>query len=132
MRPPAAHRVVDYRISGPAQAEIDQILDWSWDHFGDLAMRRYFALIRTAIMDVASDPHRISVRWVSLSNSELGLYHLGHSRAHVSHPPGAVQDPRHILVFRIGVDDVVEILGLVHDRMLLGKALDRIWQANQA
>jgi hypothetical protein len=31
--------------------------------------------------------------------------------------------PRHLVVYRIGRDGVVEIMGLIHDRMLLDRAV---------
>jgi toxin ParE1/3/4 len=34
--------------------------------------------------------------------------------------------PRHLVVYRIGTDGVVEILGLAHDRMLLDRAAHRM------
>jgi hypothetical protein len=33
-----------------------------------------------------------------------------------------VGEPRHLIVYRVAPDAVVEILSLVHDRMLLGRA----------
>ncbi len=37
-------------------------------------------------------------------------------------PEARVQRPRHIVVCRIAADGVAEIVGLAHDRMLLGPA----------
>jgi toxin ParE1/3/4 len=36
-----------------------------------------------------------------------------------------VQTPRHLVVYRVATDGVVEIVGLVHDRMLLPRAARR-------
>lgn len=41
-------------------------------------------------------------------------------------PEQRVGRPRHIVVNRVAPDGVVEMLGLVHDRMLLGRAPRRM------
>jgi hypothetical protein len=37
--------------------------------------------------------------------------------------------PRHLIVYRLASDGVVEILGLVHDRMVLSRAARRFVRA---
>jgi hypothetical protein len=39
---------------------------------------------------------------------------------------GVAWSPRHLVVYRLGRDGVVEIIGLVHDRMLLTRAARRM------
>ena len=41
-------------------------------------------------------------------------------------PARRVAAPRHLVVYRLASDRVVEILGLVHDRMVLSRAARRI------
>jgi hypothetical protein len=53
------------------------------------------------------------------------------SRRHVADPPGSVRGPRHYLVFRIGADGIVDILGFMHDSMLLDCALRRLIRENR-
>jgi toxin ParE1/3/4 len=36
-----------------------------------------------------------------------------------------VREPRHLIVYRIGSDGIVEVLGVVHDRMVLSRAARR-------
>lgn len=118
--------MVEYRLAGPAEAQIDDILAWSQDRFGELARERYAALLVTAMEDVAADPQQAGVSWRRLGQIDVGLYHIGHSRGHVEEPPGRVGGPRHIVVFRVGPDGIVDILGFIHERMLLGRALSRV------
>jgi plasmid stabilization system protein ParE len=40
-----------------------------------------------------------------------------------------VAGPRHLIVYRVASDDVVEILSVVHDRMLLSRAARRAVRA---
>lgn len=119
-----------FRLSGPAERDIDAILDWSQDHFDDTGRRRYARLIVQAIGDVAENPRRIGTRWLSVRQRQLGLYHLRHSRRHVSEASERVHEPRHAVVFNIGEDGIVNILGFLHDKMLRGRALRRMLTAN--
>lgn len=123
--------MAEYRLAAPAEAQIDQILRWSQDRFGDRARERYAALLVTAMEDVADHPRRVTVDWKRLARVEVGVYHIGHSRDHVPDPPGPVAEPRHYLIFRIGRDGIAEILGFVHERMLLGRALRQILRSNR-
>ena len=41
-------------------------------------------------------------------------------------PTRRVATPRHLVIYRLAADGVVEILGLVHDRMVLSRAARRI------
>lgn len=126
-----ARRVAEYRLARPAEAQIHAILAWSQERFGDQVRERYAALLVKAMEDVAADPERISVSWKRLGRMEVGLYHIGHSREHVGAWPGRVGRPRHYLVFRVGQDRIVDILGFIHERMLLGRALRRIVGADR-
>lgn len=56
----------------------------------------------------------------------IGVCHISHSRQCVPDPPDSVGEPRHYLVFGVGHEGIVDILGFVHERMLLGRALGRI------
>jgi toxin ParE1/3/4 len=53
------------------------------------------------------------------------VYPLRLGRRLVS-PEQRVGRPRHLVVYRIGIDGLVEILGLAHDRMLLDRAARRM------
>ncbi len=114
-----------FRLSAPAEATLDDILDWSTAHFHDLGRRRYAALLVRAMGDVAEDPQRVGVTWLRLSGRPIGVYHLRHSREGVP-PAERVDQPRHLVVFRIGADGVADILGFIHERMLRDRALRRL------
>lgn len=43
-----------------------------------------------------------------------------------------VGSPRRIVVYRVGSDGVVEIIGLAHDRMLLSRAVRQMRRAAEA
>ncbi len=118
--------MVGFRLSAPAEADLDRILDWSEERFHAVGRMRYAALLVQAMQDLADDPQREGVEWVMTSKRRVGVYHVWHSRDHGSDPAERVRDPRHAIVFRIGGDEVVDILGFMHDHMLRDRALRRI------
>jgi toxin ParE1/3/4 len=115
-----------YRLSRQAEDEIDHILEWSEENFGELASERYAALLIQAMEDVAERRRQNVVLWKPTAFGEVGIYHIRNSRNHVPNPPGPVRDPRHFLIFRIGRDGVPDILGFIHDSMLFERALRRL------
>ncbi|WP_168220519.1 type II toxin-antitoxin system RelE/ParE family toxin [Azospirillum thermophilum] len=119
-----------FRLSAPAEAELDRILDWSEEQFHAVGRMRYAALLVQAMQDLADDPQREGVGWVRPVKHPVGVYHAWHSRDHVPDPAERVHDPRHAVVFRIAEDGVADILGFVHDHMLRGRALRRIVRGN--
>lgn len=50
--------MADDRLSAPAEAQIDQILEWSQEKFGDLARERYAALLVATMESVAEGPEQ--------------------------------------------------------------------------
>lgn len=116
----------DYRLGARVAARIRALLIDGEDRFGPLARDRYAALILQAIRDVAEEPDRSSARRVPFADRKARLYHLRHSRERVPDPPGRVGDPRHILVYEIGADGIVNILGLIPDRVPMEVALPRL------
>lgn len=119
-----------YRLSGAAEDDIDNILDWSQSRFDDAGRRRYARLIAQAMHDVAENPQRPGAVWLTVRKGSLGLYHLRYSRRNVIDASERVQEPRHTVVFMIANDGIVNILGFLHDRMLRGRALRRMLTAD--
>jgi toxin ParE1/3/4 len=111
-----------YRLSPQAEQDIEAILDWTHEEFGEKARRRYEALLTRAIMDVVEDPERTG----SLARPEIAAaartYHLRYSRDRVKKSIGRVHRPRHFLVNRTR-DDQVEIGRVLHDGMDLKRLL---------
>jgi toxin ParE1/3/4 len=119
-----------FRLSRPAEAELDDILDWSEARFHEVGRQRYAALLVQAMRDLADDPQRDGIEWVGTLGTRVGVYHAWHSRNNASDPAERVHEPRHSVVFRVADDGVVDILGFVHDIMLRDRALRRIVRGN--
>jgi toxin ParE1/3/4 len=83
--------------------------------FGPTARARYAFLIRTAYEDLLDAPERLGSRRNPEVSPTLYLYHIRHTRNRL--PPGErVQNPRHIVVYRLDADALI-VLRLLHDGM---------------
>jgi toxin ParE1/3/4 len=122
--------VADFRLSQAAEAELDEILDWSEAKFHEIGRVRYAMLLVQAMQDVADDPQRDGVVWARSLRTRVAIYHVWHSRNSVPDPAERVHEPRHLIVFRVADDGIIDILGFAHDSMLRGRALRRIVRAN--
>jgi toxin ParE1/3/4 len=87
------------------------------------AALRYNLLIVAAASAVANDPERVGSRAVARVPG-VRAYSLRLSRTKLV-PSDRVGVPRHLIIYRVATDGVVEILGLVHDRMVLSRAARR-------
>ncbi len=109
-----------YRIVGHAQDRIEAALLDSARRWGLAAATRYSLLIIAAMTAVAEAPGRPGSRDVPRVPG-LRTFHLHLARGLVARAD-RVREPRHLLVYRVAPDGVVEILSLVHDRMRLTQA----------
>lgn len=118
-----------YRLSATAQEDIVEILAWTYEQYGDVARKRYEALIVAALSDIASQPFRPG----SIDRPELGAgvrsWHLRLSRKRASLAAGTVHRPRHFLVYR-QEGDVTVIGRILHDAMEIARHLEQeaLWK----
>jgi toxin ParE1/3/4 len=115
--------MVRFRLSGAAQADVGQILQWTHEQFGEPARLRYQGLIVAALRDLATDPGRPG----SIDRPELGVgvktWHLRLSRHHVDAVVGPVRRPRHFLIYRMEPDLLV-VGRVLHEAMELSRHLE--------
>jgi toxin ParE1/3/4 len=111
---------VSFRLVGHAQERIDAILLESAHQWGLEAAQRYYGLILTALAVVGDNPTTAGSREVRRLPG-VRTYHLRSARRLVA-PEQRVGRPRHLLVYRVAPNGIVEILSIVHDRMLLPRA----------
>jgi hypothetical protein len=123
--------VADYRLAVAAEAQLGDILAESEQQFGDPTRRRHAALVVAAMQDVADNLRRPAIVWHPIAGQRVGVYHTIHSRDRVGRSPGPADEPQHYLVLRVAPDGVVEVLGVVPERMLRRRALQRVLRANQ-
>jgi len=102
-------------LSGAAQNDISQILQWMQEAFGDMGRIRYEKLISTALIDLCADPARPGARLRDDIGQNVCAYHLASSRKRKT-TSKQVAKPRHLLLFRVK-QDVMEVARLLHDAM---------------
>ena len=105
------------RLSRDAEQDILEILAHSEENFGDVARRRYEALLFVAMNDIATDPERLG-SWPRPEIADsIRSYHLVQSRNRVPSGIGLVQRPRHFLLYRIAQPERVGVGRVLHERM---------------
>ena len=113
-----------YRLARTAEDQIDVLLLDSAREHGLEAAGRYGQLILTAMAVLGEEPYITgSVEVARLPGIRAYPTRLARQRIE---PARRVASPRHLVIYRLAVDGVVEILGLVHDRMVLSRAARRI------
>jgi toxin ParE1/3/4 len=114
---------MSYRLVGRAEDRIDAVLLESARRGGIDAAARYNRLIIAAMAAVGDSPALASSRAIPKVEGVRAL-HLRSMRRLVAREH-RVGEPRHLVIYRVAPDGVVEILSLVHDRMLLARAARR-------
>jgi len=115
---------VTYRLLAGAEDDIDRILLQSAAAWGIDTSDRYHRLMLAVFGMVGSEPGRVGATPIEGVPGVLGFpLRLGR---HLTKPMLRVGRPRHIVVYRVAADGVVEIIGLAHDRMILARAARRM------
>lgn len=115
---------MNYRLLAGAEADIDRILLQSAREFGIEAAERYDLLMRSVFAAVGASLVLPGSQAVS-TVAGVRVYPLRLGRRLVALEQ-RVGRPRHIVVYRLGRDGVVEIIGIAHDRMLLPRTARRM------
>lgn len=110
-------------IAPVAKQDIEAVLRWTLEQWGEQASVRYEALLVRAIIDIATDPDLPGSSRRPEIASSARTYHLTHSRNRVAAHVGRVKRPRHFLLYRTRPDGIVEIGRVLHESMDLGKHL---------
>ena len=115
---------MSYRLLGTAEDDIDRILLQSARQWSIKTAGRYDRLMRAVFAALGATPALPGSHDVAkVASVRAYPLRLGRSRVEPEHRVG---HPRHVVVCRVGQDGVVEIIGLVHDRMLLVRAARRM------
>ncbi|MFZ2964993.1 MAG: type II toxin-antitoxin system RelE/ParE family toxin [Rhodoglobus sp.] len=105
-------------LAPEAEADIDDILEWSVTQFGAEIRDGYEELIDAAIRSILDDPDRAgSHDRIDLGGGVRSL-HLMSSRDDVSPNVRKIVKPRHFVIYR-QVGNVVQVVRLLHEAMNL-------------
>ena len=117
--------MVEVRLSKQADSDIFDILTRTYAAFGDDAVLRYELLIVTALSDLAV----ANRRYGAVIRPELGIgvysYHLRHSRDRARHLSGIVRRPRHFILYRHVLPELIGVGRILHDAMEVDRHLPR-------
>jgi toxin ParE1/3/4 len=116
-------------IAPAATQDMEAVLSWTQEEWGEQASFRYEALLVQTITDVATDPDLPGSSRRPEIAASVRTYHLIHSRNHVAAKLGRVKRPRHFLLYRTRPDGVVEIGRVLHKSMDLAKHLPDEYRA---
>jgi toxin ParE1/3/4 len=100
------------RISRPARADLEHILEVSLERWGEVGQARHRGLLEAALQAIASDPEGPVTRDRGLLGAGLRSFHLRHTRA--AH---GVHDPVHIVYYRGTRSGSVEVVRILHERI---------------
>ena len=89
-----------FELSEAAQQDVDAILDWSSEKFGEQAQARYAWLLEIVFAKIGADQEMSGSR----EFHDVRLYHLRHSKKDAELKGGIVKRPRHFVVYRVGSD----------------------------
>ena len=102
-----------YPILVPAaEADIEDVLAFTLERWGEAKYEQYLALIEQALEALADDPH--SGRSRPSIHPDAWVYFIAR--------PG--RRARHLFLYEIGDHDTAYIYGLIYD----GRDLPRVWQ----
>ncbi len=109
-----------YRLTRTVEDEIDAVLLDSARNYGLEATGRYGQLILVVMATLGDEPGMLgSVEVPRMAGVRAYPIRLGRRQVEAVRRVAA---PRHLIIYRLAADGVVEILGLVHDRMVLSRA----------
>ena len=103
-------------VGEDAEADIDDILEWSVFRFGESIRDGYQALIGATLANIAHDPELVGSHDRYDLGRGLRTIHLRTCRNEVSPAVRRIASPRHFVVYR-KVGQVIEVVRLLHDAM---------------
>ena len=101
-----------FRISRPARADLERILEISLERWGDAGQMRYRALLEAALHAIASAPEGPMTRDRGLLGAGLRSLHVRHARR-----VHGVHDPVQIIYYRWTRSSSIEVVRILHERM---------------
>src|SRR6266581_7120926 len=104
-----------FRLAGPAQADLANILATSAERWGTEGRRRYAILLAAAMRIVAADPEGPLTQARKELLPGVRSFHLRHARGDA--PKAKVRKPVHVLYYRAIQPGLIEIVRVLHERM---------------
>lgn len=112
------------RISPKAHTDIADTLRFTEVRFGISVRRRYQDLLQATFQSLAEQPVHINSTMRDELSPGLRSLHLSINVLEIN--DDRMIRPRHIVFYRIGTDQVVEILRVLHDAMEVARHLNHL------
>ncbi len=114
------------RIAAQAQIDIADTLRFTESRLGDAVRSRYQDLLQATFQSLVDDPELNE----STSRDDLspGVRSLHLAFNFLEMTDGRMIRPRHIVFYRTGADQIVEILRVLHDAMEVAHQLNYLHQ----
>ncbi|MDU9402578.1 type II toxin-antitoxin system RelE/ParE family toxin [Pseudomonas sp. zfem004] len=110
------------RISPQAYTDIADTLRFTEVRLGEALRSQYQDLLQATFHSLAEEPVHINSRLRDELSPGLRSLHLSFNVLQMT--DGRVVSPRHIVFYRTGTDQVVEILRVLHDAMEIARHLN--------
>ena len=114
------------RISPQACTDIADTLRFTQVRLGESVRNRYQDLLQTTIHSIAEQPTLLGSKMRDELSPGLRSLHLSFNVLEMT--DGRVIRPRHIVFYRAGTDQIVEILRVLHDAMEVAQNLKHLHQ----
>lgn len=111
-----------FRLAGPAQIDLANILSISAERWGTAGRQRYAAVLAAAMRQVAAVPDGPLTRKRPDLRSGIRRFHIRYARR--SAEGLTVRKPAHVLYYRVAEEGVIEIVRVLHERMEPSRHLD--------
>jgi toxin ParE1/3/4 len=111
-----------FRLAGPAQIDLANILATSAERWGTGGRQRYTAVLAGAIRQVAGEPEGPLTKTRPELRSGIRSFHVRHARR--SAATAKVRRPVHVLYYRVAQEGVIEIVRVLHEKMDPSRHLD--------
>lgn len=108
--------MTDPKISRSARGDIDDILSWTHERFGERVRLGYRDLIVAGLRDIATAPFRPGSVVRADIDPDARFWHLRLSRARLGKRTG-VPTARHFLYYRVDGDTSVTLGRVLHEAM---------------
>jgi len=113
--------VKQVRLTQLAQDDIRNILDTSASMHGEAASGRYRALLGSAFRQIQANP--IAAPSAACDRLAPGLRSLHLARCRRTRGKGRVENPVHLVFYRLVSAEAILIVRVLHERMELGRHL---------
>jgi toxin ParE1/3/4 len=95
------------RLTAAAERDYQSILSWTAEQFGEAQARSYAAILTAAILALAEGPDVLTAKPRDDIAPSLRILHAARFGRRA----------RHMLLYRVGPDTVIDVLRILHDAM---------------